>query len=384
MFGFFYGLFAFFRALIMAISSPKMSSVIHESMITNLLFSSLNEFFDRVPLGRILNRLSKDLNSVDSTVPYLFANYLVFFFFMLCNILVILYCTSVWIMVPISLFLISIYMLKNYYMKPNRELVRLEGITKSPVISCFSEILNGVATIRAYGVENSFFVRNCIKVNENKKPCIAKKAAEVWFTMRLTFLSFIINVSALSIVLFTNIADPSKSSLLLVVTLAFDELAYFLLTNQSSFENELISLERCETFMKLAPERGYVDYLKNREVSKIKSKERRSMAFKLEWPEKGEIKFINYKVKYRPNLDLVLRGLTVTFQGGHKIGVVGRTGSGKSTIMMGLLRILEAYDGQIICDGKDISKLSLDDLRSKITIILQDPCLFAGTLREVI
>ena len=82
-------------------------------------------------------------------------------------------------------------------------------------------------------------------------------------------------------------------------------------------------------------------------------------------------------------MDLVLKGLTVTFQGGHKIGVVGRTGSGKSTIMMALLRILEAYDGQIILDGKDISKISLDDLRSKITIILQDPCLFAGTLKEV-
>lgn len=122
--------------------------------------------------------------------------------------------------------------------------------------------------------------------------------------------------------------------------------------------------------------------MKNREISKIKSKERRALAFKSEWPEKGEIKFINYKVKYRPNLDLVLRGLTVTFQGGHKIGVVGRTGSGKSTIMMSLLRILEAYEGQIILDGKDISKISLDDLRSKITIILQDPCLFAGTLKE--
>lgn len=199
--------------------------------------------------------------------------------------------------------------------------------------------------------------------------------------MRLTFLSFIINVSALSIVLFTNIADPSKASLLLCVSLGFDEITYFLLTNQSNFETELISLERCETFMKLNPEKGFVDYLKNREISKIKSKERRTLAFKSDWPDKGEIKFINFKVKYRPNLDLVLRGLTVTFQGGHKIGVVGRTGSGKSTIMMSLLRILESYEGQIILDGKDISKLSLDDLRSKITIILQDPCLFAGTLR---
>lgn len=92
--------------------------------------------------------------------------------------------------------------------------------------------------------------------------------------------------------------------------------------------------------MKLMPEKGYFEYLKNREISRIKSKERRAMAFKSDWPDRGEIKFINYKVKYRPNLDLVLRGLTVTFQGGHKIGVVGRTGSGKSTIMMSLLRIL--------------------------------------------
>lgn len=135
--------------------------------------------------------------------------------------------------------------------------------------------------------------------------------------------------------------------------------------------------------MDLTPERGYLEYLKNREISRIKSRERRALAWKADWPSKGEIKFIDYKVKYRPNLDLVLRGLTVTFQGGHKIGVVGRTGSGKSTIMMSLLRILEAYDGQILLDGRDISKVSLDDLRSKITIILQDPCLFAGNLRDV-
>ena len=99
------------------------------------------------------------------------------------------------------------------------------------------------------------------------------------------------------------------------------------------------------------------------------------------WPDKGKIDFIDYKCRYRKNLDLVLRGLTVTFHGGHKIGVVGRTGSGKSTIMMCLLRILEASEGKIILDGRDISTLSLEHLRSKITIILQDPCLFAGTIR---
>lgn len=115
-----YGVFAFFRAMVLAISTPKMSSIIHESMVSNLLFSPLNEFFDRVPLGRILNRLSKDINSVDSNLPNVFANFLVFLFFLICNIVVILYCTSIWIIFPITAFLIGIILLKNYYMKPNK------------------------------------------------------------------------------------------------------------------------------------------------------------------------------------------------------------------------------------------------------------------------
>lgn len=152
----------------------------------------------------------------------LFNNFLVFMFFLIGNIVTVFYCTSVWILIPIFAFLIGVTVLKNYYMKPNQELVRMMGITKSPIISCFTEILNGVATIRAYGVENSFFVKNCIKINENKKPTIAQKAAEVWFTMRLTFLSFIINVSSASIVLFTTMVAPSQAPLLLCMSVGFD------------------------------------------------------------------------------------------------------------------------------------------------------------------
>lgn len=133
-----YGIFAFFRAIILAISSPKMSEIIHESMMSNLLFSPLNEFFDRVPLGRILNRLSKDINSVDATLAVLFSNVLVFLFFMIGNIIIMVKTATAWILIPITAYLIGINLLKGYYMKPNRELVRLEGITKSPVVSCFS------------------------------------------------------------------------------------------------------------------------------------------------------------------------------------------------------------------------------------------------------
>lgn len=115
-----YGVFAFLRALIFSFSNVRMSKHMHKEMIGNLLFSSLNEFFDRVPLGRILNRLSKDLNAVDSNFPSVFGNVLVFLFFLLGNTLVVVYCSTVWVLFPILIYVICCYFLKNYYMKPQR------------------------------------------------------------------------------------------------------------------------------------------------------------------------------------------------------------------------------------------------------------------------
>jgi ATP-binding cassette subfamily C (CFTR/MRP) protein 1 len=115
-----------------------MSYVMHKEMISNLLFSSLNEFFDRVSLGGILNRLSKDLNAIDANLSSVYANVFVFAFFLLGNILVIVYCSTALVFVLIFIFLISCYFLKNYYMKPQRKLVRLGNISKGPIISCFT------------------------------------------------------------------------------------------------------------------------------------------------------------------------------------------------------------------------------------------------------
>lgn len=382
-----YGLLAFFRALLVGHSSPKMSLFIHESMISNLLFSPLTEFFDRVPLGRIFNRLSKDLSSVDLNVSNFFSNSSVFAFFLGSNIIVISVVTPIYVFWPVILvYLVICHFLRIYYSKPAKELTKIEGITKSPIVSCFTEILQGVATIRCYKKENMFMQNNCFKIDENKKPIMVRKAVEVWFTFRLMLCSFLINITSLVYVLFfldPSFKNASNGALLLVCSLGFDEIMYFLFSNLGALETELISIERCESFMDLEPEGGYVNYLRNREELKQASRERRLMKPD-GWPDKGRIDFIDFKCRYRKTLDLVLRGLNLTFTGGHKIGVVGRTGSGKSTIMMCLLRILEAADGKIMLDGKDISQLSLDDLRSKITIILQDPCLFAGTVREVL
>ena len=154
-----------------------MSNLIHESMISNLLFSSLNEFFDRVPLGRIFNRLSKDMSSVDLNVSNYFGNSCVFAFFLGSNIIVISVMAPIYVFWPVIIvYLIICHFLRMYYSKPAKDLTSLEGITKSPIVSTFSEILQGVATIRCYKKENMFMQNNCKKIDDSKKPTMIRKA----------------------------------------------------------------------------------------------------------------------------------------------------------------------------------------------------------------
>jgi ATP-binding cassette subfamily C (CFTR/MRP) protein 1 len=172
-------------------------------MISNLLFSSLNEFFDRVPLGRIFNRLSKDLNSVDMNISVALNSTLVFCFFLASAIITICICGTYYIFLPITVvYIIILHFLRVHYTKAASELTKIEGITKSPIVSCFTEILSGVATIRSYKKESMFIHNNCMKIDENKKPIMARKAVEVWFTLRLMLLSFMMAFTGLAYSLF--------------------------------------------------------------------------------------------------------------------------------------------------------------------------------------
>lgn len=149
--GFLYALFALIRAILIAYSGPKMSTQVHESIISSLLFSSLYDFFDRVPLGRIFNILSKDLSSVDINLSVYFNSALVFIFLLGSNIVVISFLAPIYVFWPIILvYIIICYFLRRYYSKPAKELTKLEGISKSPILSCFGEILQGVSSIRCF------------------------------------------------------------------------------------------------------------------------------------------------------------------------------------------------------------------------------------------
>ncbi|KAL4503360.1 hypothetical protein ABPG72_000966 [Tetrahymena utriculariae] len=379
-----YGVFAMIRAFICIFCSLKEARFIHRKIISSLIFAPLNEFFERVPIGRVLNILSKDLSVIDTEVGYSIGNFFVSFFSLMGDTALCVYSSSLYVLIPLFLFVVICKLLQMYYMNSQREVVRLETLTRSPIISFFNEALNGLSSIRAFKQEDRFFQIHCKNIDENKKCQFSFIGMESWFKQNLTFFSLLVNTASISFCLFWNKQNPSMTGLLLTFAFSIDTTVQSFIRNWNNIEKNFVSIERCHQFSQIQTEKGYDSYLQNRQEYK------RQLLNPLppdqdslyNWPQQGKIIIDDLYLKYRPNLPYVIKGITTQIKPCEKIGVVGRTGAGKSTITLSLLRIIEAFKGKITIDGVDISKIRLDQLRHKITIILQDPILFDGTLRD--
>ncbi|KRX07923.1 P-loop containing nucleoside triphosphate hydrolase [Pseudocohnilembus persalinus] len=370
------------RSSVVLLCIFRTGKFIHRKMIVSLLYAPLNEFFDRIPLGRILNRLSKDLTILDTMIAFSLASFMASLFTLLGTVYLTVYASSYWVLIPIVIYLgLCIYVYK-FYITANRELVRLEGITKSPVVSYFQETLNGLDSVRTYQKQDLFLTKHCHHIDENKKNQIMVLASNIFFRMELAVFSIIINMTSISFSVFSGSESQSRTGLLLTYAVGLDWVIRWMVMMMGWFEQRLVSFERCSAFLEIESEQGYRklltvrDQYVNQNLALPKNEQLKK------WPHEGVIEFKDVHVKYRKNLDTVLKGVSLTINQTEKVGIVGRTGAGKSTITLCLLRVLELYKGQIIIDGQDISKLSLDELRSKITIILQDPQLFEGKLRQ--
>ncbi|EGR28734.1 hypothetical protein IMG5_169310 [Ichthyophthirius multifiliis] len=379
-----YGIFAIFRVIITFYCSINASRIIHKRMITSLIFAPLNEFFERVPFGRILNRLSKDMQVVDQDLAFVLGSFLVAFFSFIGDAILCIFASSYWVIIPTVLFIVSCKLLQGYYMRAQREIVRMETISRSPIVSFFAETLQGLSIIRAFVQKERFQKQHCNNIDDNKKNQLAFIAMEAWFKQNLTFMSLFVNTTAISFCLFSPNPDPSMTGLLLTFAFSIDQQIQNLIMTYSSFEKKIVSFERCYSYTRITPEEGQLQYLKDRENLRVQRNLLKNYKDDplLLWPQQGSIEFQDFYLKYRKNLTYVLKGINVIINPGEKIGIVGRTGAGKSTITLALLRILEAFKGKIIIDKIDISKIRLDELRSKITIIMQDSSLFDGSLRH--
>ncbi|XP_043526933.1 multidrug resistance-associated protein 1 isoform X4 [Frieseomelitta varia] len=323
-------------------------------------------FFDTTPTGRIISRFAKDVDVLDTSLPQQISDSIYCLFEVIATLVVISVSTPefIAIIVPIS---VIYYFVQRFYVASSRQLKRLESVSRSPIYSHFSETVSGAQMIRAFGVQNRFIEESESKVDFNQMCYYPSIIANRWLAVRLEMVgNLIIFFSALFAVLSRDTIKSGVVGLSVSYALQITQTLNWLVRMTSDVETNIVAVERIKEYGETPQEAVW----KNPDCTPPK-----------EWPVQGRVEFKDYKVRYREGLDFVLCGLSFSVNGGEKVGIVGRTGAGKSSLTLALFRIIEAADGKIIIDDIDIAKLGLHDLRSRLTIIPQDPVLFSGSLR---
>uniref|UniRef100_A0A674F6B8 ATP-binding cassette sub-family C member 10 n=1 Tax=Salmo trutta TaxID=8032 RepID=A0A674F6B8_SALTR len=359
--------FTAFRAFLFAFGGIRAASVVHNRLLDTVLKATVT-FFDTTPLGRILNRFSSDLYSVDDTLPF-FLNILLTNIFGLLGMLVVMSYGLPWFLVALLPLGLLYHRTQHFYRHTSRDLKRLCSLTLSPVYSHFSETLSGLGTIRASSSASRFEEENERRLEQNQRCLFLSNAAMQWLDIRLQMIGVVV-VTGISVIAvfqhqFKSI-DPGLVGLSLSYALSSTGLLSGLIFNFTQTEMQLVSVERTEEYSTTLPTEPQHS---NPQVP-------------TSWPEQGWVEFRGAVLSYREGLPNALDGVSLVVRPGEKVGVVGRTGSGKSTLFLALFRMVELNQGQILLDGVDTSQVGLAQLRSKLAIIPQDPFLFSGTVRE--
>jgi len=381
------------RGLTQAVASLVASRKIHAKMSFSFIHCKINEFLERVPRGRIINRFSEDIEVLDTAIGVDFSGFyiLLSLVVVVCG-MIVLTTGSLWLICPcIIVFMIGLY-LRTLYMGLKREVIRLKRITKSPITSCISEALNGMIELRANKKEGYTMKNLDYLANENNKNNLMIFGLDSWFsTMILNATVLVVNIPAYSFVIWTIYSDSDKVDLRFTVLFLINStsLANFLLWTLKSFSNlesDLISVERCLSFEDIKPEDGYSLLKNERRRFQIPSKSSIKAIVKQDaqaqlFPN-GDILMERVTAKYPQSHRNVLDNITLHVKPGEKIGVVGRTGAGKTSFIKLFWRGLALESGSIKIDGKELGEHDLKALRREIMIVSQETALFSGTLRE--
>ncbi|CAN6289820.1 unnamed protein product [Urochloa humidicola] len=355
------------RSLFLATAAYKTATLLFNKMHMSI-FRAPMSFFDSTPSGRILNRASTDQSEVDTNIADQMGS-VAFSIIQLVGIVVVMSQVA-WqvFVVCIPVFAACIWY-QRYYIDTARELQRLEGVCKAPIIQHFAESITGLTTIRSFGKENQFVATNSHLMDADSKPKFYNTGARGWLCFRLDALSSLIfSFSLIFLInLPTGLIDPGVAGLAITYGLNLNGLQSLVVWRMCNLQNRIISVERILQYISIPAEPPL--FMSGDKLAH-------------NWPSNGEIQLYNLHVKYAPQLPFVLKGLTVTFPGGMKTGIVGRTGSGKSTLIQALFRIVDPTIGQILIDGVDICTTGLHDLRSRLSIIPQEPTMFEGTIRS--
>jgi ABC-type multidrug transport system fused ATPase/permease subunit len=342
---------------------------LHDAAFVAVLKAPLR-FFDRTPIGRILNRFSRDVDAVEREVALNLERTLAPIFHAVAA-LILLAATIPWLLIVIVPALYGYYVFQKTYRYASRDAQRLMSMARSPRFAFFKETLQNTSVIRAHQQMDSFTERYRDILTHFQSMFYGVILFNRWFSARIPLLGGLISFGLVTMILFlarSGQISPGVTGLALVYALRLWEHLNSAIRSFTMVESNLISVERLQHFQSLEAEASHT-------LAPALSKD-------AVWPMGGEIRLENVSARYAPGLPLVLRHCNLVIPAGQKVGIIGRTGAGKSTIFQILFRFIEATEGRVLIDGVDTRSIPLERLRSSLAIIPQDPILFQGSLRS--
>ncbi|GBG77942.1 hypothetical protein CBR_g25873 [Chara braunii] len=364
-------LFTLARSFSFAYGGLRAACKLHDHLLRRVVFSPV-DFFDRTPIGRILNRFSSDQYTVDYSLPFIL-NILLANAFSLLGVLAVLCYAQRWFLVLLPPLGLLYFSLQRSYRATSREVRRLDSVSQSPIYAAFTEALDGAPTIRAFKAQLRLANENDQRVTLNIRASYAEVAAAQWLSIRLQMMA----AGIVSFIAFTAVIGVHSSivaphghagivGLGLSYALPIVSILNNLLTSFTETEKEMVAVERLQQYLELPNEQAGSG----------------AVYVSPQWPEKGEIVFEKVTLVYRPGLPPALQEISFHICGGERIGVVGRTGAGKSSILVALFRLKEITSGRIFVDGINAADVPVRDLRGRLAVIPQSPFLFEGSVRE--
>ncbi|XP_058067677.1 ABC transporter C family member 13 isoform X8 [Magnolia sinica] len=358
------------RAFSFAFGGLRAAVQVHTKLLNKLINAPVI-FFDQNPSGRILNRLSSDLYTIDDSLPFIL-NILLANFFSLVGIAIVLSYAQILFLLLLLPFGYIYKKLQFYYRSTSRELRRLDSVSRSPIYASFTETLDGSSTIRAFNAKEYFFTRFTEHIALYQQTSYSEIIASLWLSLRLQLIAAFINsfIAIMAVVgcrggFPVNFGTPGLVGLALSYASPIVSLMSNFLTSYTETEKEMVSIERVLQYMDIPQE----------ELCGCNS-------LHPDWPTQGYIKFEHVTLRYRPSLPAALHDVSFNIAAGMQVGIVGRTGAGKSSVINALFRLTPICGGQILVDGVNIADVAVRDLRSHLSVVPQSPFLFDGPLRD--